>query len=540
MYGDEPFHLMMLEAITRHHSVDLQRHFGLSFELARLYSPGLAVLLLPGWLLAGRSGALALLALTGAGLVALVARRAEMLGLSRPDRAVLTTVVLLTYPLATFCTQIWVEVVGGLVAVTGLVLAATVPTRRTWIAVLAALATGVKTRLALVCFPPAIAAWWPSRRRAWWLGALVLGTAAAGGAGVAWVFQGHPFGPYRRLHDLLPADWRQPLIVIGGLVFDPAGGLLFAAPLVLLGLAGGPALWRDGSRAERGLVVGAGVTVLALLHSIEWYGGGSPPFRYLVPLLPLFALAWVPLLRRWAPARHLAWVLVPPSLLLAWVLVSRPSLSVNPGMGAWWLSSAIARRLQADTWAFFPSFLRLSAASWQVPVGVVVVAAGVLATVFWRPRSARALAMMAVALWLVAAAGLAGAVRARHDRVVEAEAPQVTRRGGSPVPPEGTFSSFTYRNGWRLQDGDGITVPLHLPAGGTVRLTGWLEGPAQDGALVLADWGSGAGPGVTVGGHEIAGIEIPSPPSGGRLRLRLDLRSARGGALVIDRLEVAR
>ena len=538
MVGDEPFHLMMLEALTRHHSVDLQRHFGLSFELARLYSPGLAVLLLPGWLLAGRSGALALLALAGAGLVALLDRHAATLGLPRSRRAILATAVLTTYPLATFCTQIWVEVVGGLVVVAGLVLAATRPPRRTWIAVLAALATGVKTRLALLCFPPAIAAWWPPRRRAWVPRRWRWGPAAALGAGVGWVFQGHPFGPYRRLHDLLPADWRQPFIVLGGLLFDPAGGMLFAAPLALLGLVGLPALWRGSSRAERGLVVGGALTVLALLHSIEWYGGGSPPFRYLVPLLPLLALAWVPLLRRPTVLVRLAWVLVPPSLLLAWVLVARPPLSVNPGMGAWWLSSAIARRLQADTWTFFPSFLRLTAAAWHVPLGIALVA------MRWARRRGAGeawrslLARTAVALWLVAAAALVGAVRVRHDRVVEGEAPQVARRGGRPEPAEGTFSSFTYRNGWRLRDGDGITVPLHLPAGAGVRLTGWLEGPAQGGAQVLMDWGSGAGTPLAVQGHELAGVVFPAPSDGGRVKLRLDLRGPPEGVLVIDRLEV--
>ena len=32
------------------------------------------------------------------------------------------------------------------------------------------------------------------------------------------------------------------------------------------------------------------LTVAMLLHSHEWYGGGSPPARYLVPLLPVLAL----------------------------------------------------------------------------------------------------------------------------------------------------------------------------------------------------------------------------------------------------------
>ncbi|MBP7797261.1 MAG: hypothetical protein KA072_01405 [Thermoanaerobaculaceae bacterium] len=540
MYGDEPFHLLMMESLTKHHSVDLERHFGLTYELARLSSPGLAALLLPGFLVAGRFGALALLALAGAGLVGVLARRASQLGLGDRRLPLLLGGVLLTYPLGTFCTQIWVEVPGALAAATGLIMAAASPPHRWWAAALAAAATGVKTRLALVCFPPALAAWWPGRRRAWLSAALALGAAAVLGTAVGSVFQGHPFGPYRRLHHLVPAGWRQVLVVLGGLTADPAGGMLFAAPLALLGLAGLPALWRRGSLGERGLLVGGVVTVLSLLHSLEWYGGGSPPFRYLVPFLPLLALAWVPLLQRPRRLWRLAWTLVPPTLVLTWALIARPPLSVNPGMGAWWLSSALARRLQADTWTFFPSFLRLTSAAWAVPLAVAVLACLVIGLVRWRPRGARFVASGAVAIWLVAAAALVVAVRLRSDRVVEGEAPQVIRRGGSPEPKEGTFSMFTYRNGWRLADGQGMTVPLKLGGGDEVFLTGWLEGPAREGSMLRLHWADGPPTEVRLVGNELAGLPLVRAPAAGRTRLYLDLAAPAGGFLVVDRLEVRR
>ncbi len=540
MYGDEPFHLMMLESLTTHLSVDLQRHFGLSYELSRLYSPGLAVLLLPGYLLAGRSGALALLALAAAGLVAVVARRARELGLGRRRLGLLASGALLTFPLATYCTQIWVEVPGALAAAAGLVLAAASPPRRGWAALLAGVAIGVKTRLALVCLPPALAAWKPRHRRGWLAALLAVGAAVGAGAAVGWVFQGHPFGPYRRLHHLVPSDWAQPLVVLGGLLADPAGGMLFAAPLALVALAGLPALWRRGSLGERALIAGGVATVLALLHSLEWYGGGSPPFRYLVPLVPLLWLAWVPLLQRPRLAWRLAWLVVPPSLALAWALVARPQLSVNPGTGAWWLSSALARRLQADTWVFFPSYLRPTAAAWAVPLAVAVVAALTVAAARRCPGFARRLAAAAVAVWLAAAAALVITVRWRPDRIVEGEAPQVVRRGGSPEPKEGTFSSFTYRNGWRLADGDGISVPLNTRAGDVVRLTGWLEGEARKGATLRVRWGEGSVSELGLGGDELTGVRLGVAPGRGRNRLHLDLVAPGGGGLVVDRLEVER
>ena len=94
----------------------------------------------------------------------------------------------------------------------------------------------------------------------------------------------------------MPESPRRALTVLGGLIFDPAGGLAFAAPLLLLALAGAVTLWRRGGNGERALLVGGVATVLALLHSHEWYGGGCPPGRYLVPLLPVFALAGAMLL----------------------------------------------------------------------------------------------------------------------------------------------------------------------------------------------------------------------------------------------------
>mgnify|MGYP000486063567 CR=1 FL=1 len=74
------------------------------------------MLLLPGYLLAGRGGALMLIALAGAGVVGLLARRTRELGCPPSRAALLVTVLLVTMPLATFSTQIWVEVPGALAA----------------------------------------------------------------------------------------------------------------------------------------------------------------------------------------------------------------------------------------------------------------------------------------------------------------------------------------------------------------------------------------------------------------------------------------
>jgi hypothetical protein len=338
----------------------------------------------------------------------------------------------------------------------------------------------------------------------------------------------------------VPSEPLQPLRVVGGLLFDHAGGLAFAAPLLLLAIACLPALWRRGGPGERAVIAGGALTVAALLHSVEWYGGGSPPARYLVPLLPVLLLAGGVALRvpvRW---RRLGELLLPPSLLCWWALLTRPHFSVNPGDGRWWLLDALARRFAADTQQFFPSFLVPTTATVVVPVAAVLVAAAAW-LIARRPAGVRLLIRTGLALWLVAAAGLATALALRHDRVVEAEAPQVRRSGGEPVPPAGTFSRFLHRRGVRIVDREGVTVPLHLGAAAEVWLEGWLEGAAQAGATLEVRWDDAPAQPLAVQGRASEGrVRLPDPPGAGRHRLAITLGCPPHGAAVLDRIIVSR
>jgi hypothetical protein len=506
-----------------------------------LHSPVLAMLLLPGYLIGGRSGALALLSLAGAAVVALLARRAGDLGAARPGITLLAFTLMLTYPLATFSTQIWVEAVAALAVAACLVLVARYQSSRALVTALAALGVAVKTRLALALVPLAVVAWFPKRRRT---RELILGTAGLGAAMVAALavealFLGHPLG-MRRLPDMIPRDLRQPLIGLGGLAFDPAGGLAFAAPLALLALAGLPVLWRRGGWGERALVVGGALTFAALLHSREWYGGGSPPARYLVPLLPVFALAGAMLLRTAPRWRGLAWMLVPGSLLVWWVLVTRPHLSINPGDGGWWLADAIARRFAADARHLIPSFLRVSPATLLVPAGLLLLVVLVVLAMRARPAFARELARATTVVWLLGAATVVLAVTQRTDHVVELEDPQVERIGGRLEPPPGTFSRFSYPNGWRVADGEGIVVPLNLPARARLRLEGWLDGAAREGATLLVSWDGGTPKRLLVSSPVPGSVTLPDAPGAGRHTLRIELAAPPGGEAVLDRLVVER
>jgi hypothetical protein len=139
----------------------------------------------------------------------------------------------------------------------------------------------------------------------------------------------------------------------------------------------------------------------------------------------------------------------------------------------------------------------------------------------------------------VAAAALVLSLGLRPDRVVEAEAPQVRRSGGRPVPPPGTVARYTHRRGWRLDDGDRVTVPLKVRNGDEVILEGWLLGTARRGVKLELSWDAGEPVSVSWSGDAaIESLRLAPPPGAGRHRLGITLRSPPYGAVVLDRLRI--
>lgn len=552
LMGDEPYHVALAASLASdgdldvRNNLDPERYPPWVVELAReaqgrfLHSPVLALVLFPGYLLAGRSGMVLGLALCGWLAVLALQRRARELGMSSLGTFWALGALIFAYPFFVFATEVWPEMPAVAAVSWQLVWAS--QQRFFPSATLALLTTLMKTRLGLVTVPLAGAALLGSERarRKFFLAALLTATVGASALFLAALWFGNPLDPLgrRALSHLLPRDLKQPFRVVFGLCCDAAYGIAFAAPLWLVGLSGLRRLWRRGGAGERALLFGAGATVAALLAYVEWRGGGSPPFRYLVPLLPAFFLGLCASFSR-SPARALALLAIPPTALVGWIALTRPAMLYNIGDGGHWLADRLAGRFAADARHFFPSFLRPSAATFVTPAILALLFLGFWALFKKHPTLRRRLMREGVALWWLASSALVVALRIVPDRVVELEDPQVEHRGGTLEPHPGAWSRFLYPNGWRLGDGDALVVPLHLGVQASLRLAGWGEGPEGSRCSLVARFSPG-GPEIRLdvapGGAGLAPLPHPGP---GRWRLEVQASCSPGATVVLDRLEAA-
>jgi hypothetical protein len=506
--GDEGYHLILLESLRSDQDLALTNNIDpqdpaeaiyLRHQDRLIHSPLLALLVLPGYLLLGHAGALAVTALMVAGGAALVAGRCRRLGHGRRATNAAWLAALLSYPALTFATQLWPGSVAILL-VAGLLLAAA---RASIIGsvLAAAVAIVVKVRLAVMALPLALVA--VSRR--FRLGAPALVAASVIAATVVAGLLGSPLGRHR-LGELRPAGLVQPLLNLWGLLWDSAGGIAFAAPLWLVGLILVPAVWRRGEAGERGLVAGALLTFLALAPRGEWYGGGSPPARYLVPLLPLFQLALAEAVchhywRRWL---RLA---LPWAVVVAWIAATRPLWLFNQVDGSWWLSDRMAQVMGIAAGRCFPNLLRSEPATWVVPLLLAITA------VWWAARVRRG----AVAVTIAALTATVIVATTWPQGTVHAEDLHVQHLAGTSEPPPGSF--FRARRGisWRLPPGGEIAIPWRPPAGKRLMVRVRRDGPKGGYGTLLASWDGGAETTTRIFMRSWHSKELPPPTVGADL-----------------------
>jgi hypothetical protein len=118
---------------------------------------------------------------------------------------------------------------------------------------------------------------------------------------------------------------RTPLRTLVGLLVDGGYGLLPYAPVFLLALAGLPFVLGRPRRERWALALVALGALLPVLAWRNWWGA-SPPARFMVPLVPVLALAAAARIAA-APGRGLArwrWTLAASGVVLALLMFAEP------------------------------------------------------------------------------------------------------------------------------------------------------------------------------------------------------------------------
>jgi hypothetical protein len=141
---------------------------------------------------------------------------------------------------------------------------------------------------------------------------------------------------------------------LGGMLVDQEFGLLPYAPVLALAILGIAAMWRSDRALARSVSVVAGAYLLTIIltitNAVGWTGGWTPAARFLVPIVPLIALGFVPALR--VVPRAAVVTLVALQIGLDAYFWQQPKNLWNDGDGV----AAICQRGGASICVYLPSF----------------------------------------------------------------------------------------------------------------------------------------------------------------------------------------
>ncbi len=340
--GDEPHYLIMAQSLWQDGDLDLRGNYYNKDYLAYnpgpiephygaprkdgtpfpAHNPGLPALLAPAYALGGRAACVALLALLAAWLVTEVYRLALALTKDR-DAALVAWVASLGPPLWFYSFHLYTEVPSALAIVLALRLSLDTSTRARGALLAALIATlpWLHVKMIPVALVLGIVSLARLRRPA------VEGFVATAIATAA-LFLGYYQMVFGRptplaIYGGLPRDMDgPPIVTLLGLLLDRSYGLLPHAPIFILAIASLPALARERRFAYAAVAL---AVVAPLLAWRMWWGGMCPPARFIVPILPLMAVAVAH--RVAACGRGLArwrWPLVAIGLALGAYMVRRP------------------------------------------------------------------------------------------------------------------------------------------------------------------------------------------------------------------------
>jgi hypothetical protein len=315
--GDEPHYLIISQSLLKDGDLKIENNYrqrdyreywggdlrpdymkrGIDGEIYSIHAPGLPVLLLPVYAVAGYLGSVLVLCLMAALTVRAVFDLAAEL--SGPRTALVTALaVAFTVPFVPHAWLIFPEIPGALVvAWAAWWVWKPVETRaRAWMWRGIALAALPWLHTKFVIFIPLFGAAmvWRIRRQPRLLAALLAPIAGSLAAWLAffYIFYGTvnpeaPYGSYTAAFVLAKNIPRGLL----GLMFDQKFGLLPYAPIYLFAVAGCWLMLRRQDTRFLGalLLLVTAVHVGSTTRLYMWWGGTSAPARFLVPILPCLA-----------------------------------------------------------------------------------------------------------------------------------------------------------------------------------------------------------------------------------------------------------
>lgn len=437
--GDEPHYLMVTESLLRDHDVELEQDYaqgryrafyrtqptlaphylvrGRQGEIYSQHALGLSLLVLPAYALGGYPAASLFMALLGA-LLAWETRALLRLWTADEGLAEGTAWALaLSPPLVHFAGLLFTEVPAALALAIGL------RRLRAPCQLSAAAALGVGAVLAFVPwlnvrylpFPALLLLYALAARPRMKVPpalALVAPSFLSVAASALYHFQLYGFFDPRRVYGRRPGfAWARLPAGLEALLFDQEFGLLVYAPLFALALLGLGALWRRaGWRDVLALLAPIAIVLATAATWRMWWGGFTPPARFLVPVVPALALLVAFALRR-GPTSASA-LLVGWSLFLGLAAVPQPRFVHRDRDGTAPLLRAVSG---AEEWTrLLPGYVLPAADS--RPQRLTIVWALALAAALVASRRGRGAApptawgLGAASLGLLLCAGVAGRV----------------------------------------------------------------------------------------------------------------------------------
>ena len=577
--GDAPHYLLLTHSLAYDLDTDLRNNYtqgdsrlfvdgllepqpgdpkGANGELYSRHNMLLPLVLAPFYRVEGLFGALMVMAaLTSLTCwLALSAARFYWSDLSA-ESVVAWGLLAFTAPFLLFSYQVWVEVPAAALVLLGWiqVLRLRKARRLQWtgwtaLTVSVLFLPLLKIRFLLIAVPLAVLALWHGGPKSRGRTALLLLLVFATTAGILW-FNQTVFDNPLKYHDIdglqtYGKPVGQYLQGMAGLFFDCAFGLFAYGPIWALLLPAILLLARRRERILSDLLLLFLPYLLILAPRGEWFGAWSPPFRYGVVLLPLLALALVPLLGQ--PIRGIAASLLVglavATVVLTTLWIVMPGWTFNLAHGRSHLLDLLSSRLGSDVARFFPSSTRLRAATFLWPPFALI-----LVGLFWwtgRRLSFRTALSLGVAGLLVAPAAVALASHQRATRVIEFEDPWIETRDGRLYPDAWVIYRPRFRGGWILPSGSDLEVPI--VAGGEaldLEIDLFLRPPDGDRATVEISTGSGETPNrstVELFGEWTTLVFRNVPWSEGE-RLRIALLDEPGGSnryrVILDRARIS-